>query len=126
MSSILAKGYLGITATLGLAAIAIAVFAMTVTTPINLGPLGVTGWFLLVLVGLSSLCALIAYLIIGRLQPSLSQHRQRIDASRRGLLLGGFLTTTLGLSSLEQLNVRDIILVAILLALVEFYVVARA
>jgi 4-amino-4-deoxy-L-arabinose transferase-like glycosyltransferase len=93
------------------------------TNPANLGPGGVTLWFLVLLVASSSGLALLLYLF-KRQRPertSLSR-RQRLGVCiRQGLLLGGYITVILALSSLRQLDLRDALLLVILMILIEFY-----
>jgi hypothetical protein len=98
---------------------------MLATTPLKIGPTGVTLWFICLLTALSCWSGLVAFLIERRLQPSLSSPRRIANAWRRGLFIGGYLTALIALSSLQQLNARDAILFAILLLLIEFYMVMR-
>jgi hypothetical protein len=130
MQRLRAYGYIGMVTVVGAAALMVAALVMRLSTPLDLGPLGVTAWFLVVLIGLSGVCAALAYGLAAVL--TLHHHgksrfnlRPPIDASRRGILLGGSLTILLALSSLRQLNLRDVILLVLLLGLVEFYTVAR-
>jgi hypothetical protein len=110
----------------GVAAVALAVLVMVVTTPHSLGPLGVTAWFLLILIGLMAVIGLVAYGLEAWLRPRTTT-RHRIRSSwRRGLLIGGYTTVILALNSLQQLNLRTALLLGLLLILVEFYAVARA
>ena len=123
----LTKSYVGTITIGGIGALVLAALAMRATTPAALGPAGVTIWFLVVLAGLFGLITAAAYGIALKLQPGITSSARRIfDASRRGLLLGGYLTIVLALSSLQQLNLRDVFLLGLLLALVEFYTVARS
>ncbi len=123
----LTKSYLGSITVGGVGALVLAALLMQATTPTALGPLGVTAWFGLVLVGLAAIGTGLAYVVAAKLQHSTPKARQRIiDATRRGLLVGGGVTIVLGLSSLRQLNLRDVILLLLLGGLVEFYMVARA
>ncbi len=107
-------------------ALSLAVFMMLVTTPLGIGPIGVTAWFLVVLVGIMAILAIVIYLLEAKLAPNLPVKRRVNDATRRGLFLSGLITMALALSSLCQLNLRDILLMALLLVLVEFYLTARA
>ena len=128
--SVLVKSYVGIVTLVGVAALLLAILTMRATTPLAIGPLGVTAWFILILVGLSCLCAGAAYMSAALLphsskRPSPTARRRVVDSVRRGLLVGGYLGILLALSSLQQLNVRDAILLVLLFGLVEFYTVAR-
>jgi hypothetical protein len=125
---VLTKSYLGSITIGGVGALVLAGLLMQAATPKSLGPLGVTAWFGLILVGLVALVAALAYAAAAQLQHSRSKPKPRrrvVDSLRRGLLVGGGLTILLALSSLRQLNLRDLILLLLLGALVEFYTVAR-
>lgn len=122
----LTKSYVSSIVIVGAAALVLAVLIMQASTPAGIGPAGVTGWFLLVLIGLCALCAAAAYGAALKLQPKLAGRRRIIDSARRGLLAGGALTIVLGLNSLQQLNLRDVLLLVALGTLVEFYTVARS
>lgn len=117
--------YLGGMTLVGGAALALAVLLMLTFTPVGLGPLGVTGWFLLVLVGLSAAASLIAYGLSAWLRPHNTTKYQIKASWRRGLMVGGYATIILALNSLQQLNLRAIIILGLLLLLLEFYAVAR-
>ncbi len=119
--------YLKILIITGAAALALAVLAMLVTTPFSLGPLGVTGWFLLILIGFTGVGALIAYVLAKRFSRSNTKPAVlAVAASRRGILIGGYITIIVALSSLRQLNLRDVVLLVLLLGLIEFYAAAHA
>ena len=122
----LAKGYIGGTMMVAAGATALAIFMMVVTTPLTIGPIGVTAWFLVTLAALSSGIALIVYALEVWLLPKLPVKRRIRESTRRGLFVGGLITIILSLSSLKQLNIRDVLLIALLMVLVEFYVVARS
>lgn len=122
----LLKSYLGGMTTVGLAALALAAFVMLTTSPTGIGPLGVTAWFLLVLVGLSALVSLVAYGLTAWLQPHLATKQRIRDSWRRGLMVGGYITIVLALNSLQQLNIKAALILLLLLALIEFYAVARS
>lgn len=122
----LTKGYIGGMTLTAAGAIALAVFMMLATTPLGIGPLGVTAWFLIALVGSTAVAAILIYAVEARLQQKLPVKRRMAESTRRGLFIGGFITIILAFSSLKQLNMRDIFLMALLLLLVEFYVTARS
>jgi hypothetical protein len=110
----------------GIAALVLAILIMLTTTPVGIGPLGVTAWFLLVLVGLAAVVGVVAYGLAAWLQPHATT-KHRIKASwRRGLMIGGYITIVVALNSLQQLNLRAVLILALLLVLIEFYSVARA
>ncbi len=121
----MASGYTRTVTSIGLVATIIVALLLLVTNPAMVGPLGVTAWFLALLVALSSWFALVAYWLGQHLPFMRSSEHDQGDSRRRGLFLGGFVVIMLGLSSLHQLGVRDALLLGLLLLLVEFYVVAR-
>ena len=105
---------LGVTATLFL------------TNPTAIGPLGVTIWFLGLLVAGGGLFTLILYYFKSFLHLHHSDWHRFHFAWRQGLLLAMALAIFLALSSLRQLSRGDIVLVSILLLLVEFYFRTRS
>ena len=106
--------------------LSLVLLAATVTTPLALGPVGVTGWFILLGSGLSAAVALAAYTLGQKFQPKQTSRKAVTVAIRRGSFIGGYITVNLSLSSLQQLNMRNILLLFLLLVLTEFYLVARA
>lgn len=99
---------------------------MFLTNPTAVGPFTVTGWFLLLFVGASSWFALALYgAALSRGSEQFKHRRELSTAVRRGLLLGGWVTALLALSSLGQLGLRDVLLSGLLLALVELYARGR-
>jgi hypothetical protein len=122
----LTKSYIGITTLISAAAVALCVLMMLATTPLGIGPFGVTAWFVSLLVGLSGWLGLAAYWAGRRWQPKLSSGKQVAVAMRRGIFGGGYLTILLALASLKQLELRDALLLLLLLGLLEFYLVARS
>lgn len=99
--------------------------SMVATNPLSIGPLGVTLWFVGLLAGLWSLLTLGLY----GLKTFLHLHSARVArlryAQRQGLLLASWGVGVLALSSLHQFNVRDAILLALLLGIIEVYVRLR-
>lgn len=116
------KGYVAKTSTIALAAGAVCFLALIATNPSSVGPIGVTIWFLLLFAALSSLAALVSYLVANSITKN---EASKSAAWRRGFFIGGYITILLALSSLQQLNLRDGILLALLLLLAEFYMVMR-
>ncbi len=100
--------------------------AMLALSPVEAGPVGVTLWFVLLLVAVSGALGLAAFAVSRNLRPNAETGDLVPAALRRGLLVGGYVTILLALSSLQQLNLRDAGLLALLLGLIEFYVVAKA
>ncbi len=120
------KGFLAVHAVMGMGGLALSLLAMIALSPQALGPLGVTVWFFLLLIGLTGIFILMAYTVQVKLQPKLKPRQYRSNATRRGLFIAGYITVLLALSSLQQLNVRDGLLLLLLLGLAEFYMVARS
>lgn len=103
--------------------------SMLMTNPANLGPTGVTLWFVGFWLVISSCLSLLKYELVmrfGKETTKLNRHKMVSGSLRHGALAGGGLTVLLALSSLRQLDVRDVILVAALLALIEFFARARS
>jgi hypothetical protein len=96
------------------------------TNPESLGPVLITFWFILILIGLSGAATLALYYLKGRLKLHYIPAKQLQYSQRQGFLLGLGCTMFLALSSLKQLGWGDIGLISLLLALVEFYARARA
>lgn len=108
--------------------IVILFLSMLVTNPTNLGPTGVTLWFLGFWAVLGANLAFLKYELVmrfGKETTKLTKHRTMMVAIRHGALIGAGLTVLLALSSLQQLDARDVGLVAVLLVLVEFYARSR-
>jgi hypothetical protein len=121
-----ARGYIGSVTALGAATTTICVLAVLSTTPLGIGPLGVTLWFLALTVALSCWFALLAFWLARRFSDHNELGPKGIsDSRRRGLFAGGFITILLALSSLRQLSLRDALLLGLLLLLIEFYMVAK-
>jgi len=99
---------------------------MISTSPAAIGPLGATLWFLVALVSLSAFGAALARQTARWLPGKKQTEGLSKVATRRGVMLGGYATILLALSSLRQLNLRDALLLAVLIVLVEFYLVARS
>lgn len=98
------------------------IFSVVLSNPLAIGPAGVTVWFVALFAALASLFTLALYgaktflhlhgTSVGRLRYSW----------RQGLLIGGWFTGLLALSSLRQLGLWDAILLGLLLGIVEVYV----
>lgn len=91
------------------------------TTPAALKPAGVTFWFLIVLVALSSGLAVIIDVLKRLIGPKKPQGRAFKPSLRQGILLGVWLTIMLALASLRQFSIRDALLIGLLFAIIEFY-----
>lgn len=114
---------------LGCIGLVVALFiSMLITNPTNLGPTGVTLWFLIFWGVVSANLSFVKYELVmrfGRETAKLSKHRTMMVAIRHGALIGAGLTVLLALSSLQQLDGRDVGLVTALIILIEFYARSR-
>lgn len=109
----------------------VTVFVVTLTglvlvtlnyTPRELGPAAITFWFLGVLVMVLSLCTLIDYSWKMRKEDHRMQPKKALISSlRTGFLLGFTAALLLALSSLKSLTLRDIILFALTVLIIELY-----
>lgn len=96
--------------------------SLMLSNPLAIGPAGVTVWFVVLFFALASLMALVLY----GAKTYLHLHGTSVSrlrySWRQGLLLGGWVTGLLALSSLRQLGLWDAILLGLLLLIVEAYV----
>lgn len=98
----------------------VALVALAATrTPAELGPFGITIWFVLFLTALGSLLTL----TIHQIKRVLGKKSNQLftNSLRQGVLMGIWLTALIALNSLRQLGVKDIVLVSILVVLIDFY-----
>ncbi|MBI3984084.1 hypothetical protein HY346_02180 [Candidatus Microgenomates bacterium] len=114
---------LGLKSTLTIATVlaVILLVVMAVAAPDDLGPFGITLWFVGLLFASGGFIAVGLYelrRLIHRRQP-----REMIFATslRQGVLVGAWLTALVSLNSLHQLGLKDIVLVTVLISLIEFY-----
>lgn len=99
--------------------------SLFVTNPIKLGPIGVTIWFVMLLSVMFAIFALAFYFakLFLRLHET---HSERLRYSiRQGLLLAFWSVALLALSSLGQYEMKDGILLGLLLLIIELYVRLR-
>jgi hypothetical protein len=117
---------LGLILLTAIGASAAAVSGLLLTNPAQVGPAGVTIWFVTLLVAMSATLAL--SLFIGKffLWPQASRRTQLSNSWRQGLLMGGTITILIALQSLRQLSSRDILLISLLVLLIEFYFRTRS
>jgi hypothetical protein len=91
------------------------------TNPGAIGPYGVTFWFIILLTVLSGILTLVLYVVKTALHLH-STSRQRLRYSgRQGLLIGGGVTALIALGSLRQFNLRDALLLSLILLVIELY-----
>ncbi|HVE80822.1 MAG TPA: hypothetical protein VNA68_01645 [Candidatus Dormibacteraeota bacterium] len=121
-----ALGYHNLLLSVSVITTVVIILTTIVVAPADIGPLGVTLWFIALFVGLSSWLTLLLNWLAGKLGAESKSSGRLTTAWRRGLLLGGWLTVILGLSSLKQLEFKDIILSFLLIALIELYVRNRS
>lgn len=110
-----------ITAVFG-AAVLVSLFA---TNPTSIGPVGVTLWFVSLLIGLQGALTLLLYVRKRRKELEIGSQARLASAWRQGFLLALVVTIFLALSSLRQLGLRDVVLIVVLIGLVEFYFRSR-
>lgn len=96
--------------------------SLVVTSPAKIGPVGVTLWFVLVLSVLVSGMTLALYGLKTYFRVHNARPPRLRYAWRQGLLIGGWATGLLALSSLGQLGWRDVILLGIATVIIELYV----
>ncbi len=99
--------------------------SLVFTNPLGLGPLGVTLWFLVLLVTMAAAICLVLYAVKWFLHVHATGLNRLRYSWRQGLLASGWVTGLLALSSLHQLSTLDGILLALLLGIVEVYVRLR-
>jgi hypothetical protein len=101
------------------------VMSLTLTSPLALGPVGVTGWFIWLFMGLSGMAALGLYALKSYLRLHATNVSRLRYAWRQGLLISAWVVGLLALSSLRQLGLLDAILLGILLLIIEVYMRLR-
>jgi hypothetical protein len=99
----------------------LAALIMLSTTPVKLGPAGVTLWFVLVFVGLTASSTGILYAAKRYLQLHGNPSSRLRYSWRQGLLVSAIVVCLLGLNSLGQLTWRDGILFLLFGILIELY-----
>ena len=115
-------GYVGLLAGwTGLAGFGLLV-SLFMTNPLAIGPLGVTVWFLVLLTVLAGGATLGLYGLKTYLHVHEGAPRVRFRHSwRQGWLVAGWAVGVMALSSLHQFNLRDAILLGLLLSIIEVY-----
>jgi hypothetical protein len=105
----------------GAMAWAIVLLVLWSTTPASIRPIGVTLWFLVLLVALSAGLAIVLDVAKRLFGPKKPEGRSFGPSKRQGLLLGIWITVLLALSSLRQLSLRDVLLTGVLVIIMELY-----
>lgn len=122
---VLALGYLSLLIIWTLVSVTALVLCLLLTNPLMIGPVGVTLWFVVFLLAMAGLVALGLYVVKGFLHIHKSPAARLRYSWRQGLLVSGYATGMLALSSLRQFSLRDAILWGLLLVIVEIYVRLR-
>jgi hypothetical protein len=115
------KAVISLVTLVSVASVAVVVWMLRATNPSQVGPFGVTLWFVAVLAGLSGILTLVFFGLRRRFKPMDVETKQLGASWRDGFLFAIALTSLLALQSLRQLSWRDLILIVILTGLVEFY-----
>jgi hypothetical protein len=97
------------------------VLSLVATNPAAIGPLGVTLWFLALFTALSGILSLVLYTGKTYLHLHTSTHQRLRYSSRQAMLIAGWATALLALASLQQFNIRDGLLLGLILVVVELY-----
>ena len=105
-----------------LLAVAALVMSVIFTSPVSIGPVGVTLWFVTLFMALAGIITLILYAIKTYLRLHATDSGRLRYSWRQGMLLATLIVGLLSLSSLRQLGGLDAILLGILLVIVEVYV----
>lgn len=106
----------GLTVLIGI----VLLISVFISNPDQLGPFGITLWFVALWLFFSGVFGLVR-LGIGNIL-GFKQKKARKISFRQGALISVWLTSLLAFKSLGQLGVKDIVLVTLLVVLVEFYV----
>jgi hypothetical protein len=118
-------GYLTILIAWSLLSLAALVASFVFTNPLEIGPAGVTVWFVILFSCVASCLTLCLYTAKTFLHLHATGASRLRYSWRQSLLLAGWATGLLALSSLHQLSILDGILLALLLLIVETYVRLR-
>lgn len=101
------------------------IVSLVITSPVAIGPVGVTLWFIAVLTEAAVVATLALYGIKTYLHLHATQAIRLRYSWRQGWLIGGWAAGLLALNSLQQLGIKDAILLGLLLSIVEVYVRLR-
>jgi hypothetical protein len=115
-------GWLSVLIIWSLVSVATLILSLVFTNPVAIGPVGVTLWFVILFASLASIVCLLLYTAKTFLHVHATAVGRLRYSWRQGLLIGGWLSGIIALSSLRQLGVLDGILLGILLVIVEVYV----
>jgi hypothetical protein len=115
-------GWLSVLIIWSVVSVATLILSLVFTSPVAIGPAGVTVWFVVLFASLASLACLALYTAKTFLHVHATAVSRLRYSWRQGLLIGGWISGIIALSSLRQLGVLDGILLGILLVIVEVYV----
>ena len=101
--------------------ITLLIISVFTASPDDLGPYGITIWFVVLFASLSGLLAVFLYWYKKLAKRQLNPRQRLLESVRQGILMSIFLISLLALNSLKQLSLRDVVLISLLLVLVEFY-----
>ena len=99
----------------------IALSLIFLSTPSQLGPAGVTLWFILVLLALTTLFMILYWLYGRKKNGFVNGRRQSVGAFRVAVVPAGALVVLLGMSSLGTLATSDALLVLGATFVIELY-----
>jgi hypothetical protein len=115
-------GWLSVLIVWSLASVTGLILSVILVSPSGIGPLGVTIWFVVLFLALAAAVTLALYSIKSFLHLHATSVSRLRYSWRQGLLVGGWVSGVLALSSVRQLGLLDGILLALLLGIVEVYV----
>ncbi len=118
--AVLARINLGTTIVVAMVSTALVALAIVGLAPSQIGPLGVTIWFLGFFAALATLLAVVLHTIKRLVLKKLPGPKFQASL-RQGLLISAWASVNMALSSLRQLSFRDGLLTAMLAILIEFY-----
>ena len=120
-----ALGFLSFIIIWALASGVLLVLSVLLTNPLMLGPIGVTIWFIILFTGAGCMISLALNAIKSFLKVQPDPAIRLKNSWRQGLLIASWLTIVLALSSLQQLALRDAILLAVFLGIIEIFMRLR-
>lgn len=94
---------------------------MVMASPSELGPAGVTLWFILVLIALTTLFMLLHWSYSRKKNSFVNGRRQSVGAFRVAVVPAGAIVVLLGMSSLGTLTLHDTLLVLGAAFIIEIY-----
>lgn len=112
---------------LAIISITVSTILLTVSSPRDIGALGVTLWFVGFFLAIFSVFTLIGYMWRRGRYPESSRREILLKRLTRSTILGSlFLTIALAMQSLRMLNLGDIVLFLMTLGIIELYFRTKA